>query len=579
MSLKSSVVVAFIVIAVLVCSAFSVIADDTRKGSLQSDVITTVPRTMTYQGIIKNGDDEPIPESFFDVTFCIFDAETDGNQEWTETIINIETDSEGRFTTTFANVDLGFDEDYWLEMEIASEVLTPRQKLNMTPFAGASVVSDYAWDANMLAGNSSDYYATADHSHSEAAGWVDDGPVVRSETSTDDVGIGTSSPQAKLHAASSTGGPWGTIYGQYTGNNNYGYLGGSSYGAFGSGNTAGVYGIHPASGNFGMIGCSAYGVYGRSEDGAAGYFYGDVQITDDLFVLNNVSVGTQVTATALDIVSFRMNNGATAGYVLTSDAAGYGTWQALNAVQGSGTTNRISKFTSANSIGDSQIFDNGTNVGIGLTSPAVKLDVNGDIWARNGLIIDNSIQVGDLIEATRIWIDQFRLTLGASSNYVLTSDAAGNGTWQALNAIGGSGTNNYIPRFNSANSVTNSIIFDNGTNVGIGTISPTSKLDVNGATRFRGSSIIDGNMSVANNIDANKITISQFQKMGGASAGYVLTSDASGNGTWQALPSSINSETIGQLESKLNEMMDIIEAQNAKIEQLENKIANLERNR
>lgn len=43
----------------------------------------------------------------------------------------------------------------------------------------------------------------------------------------------------------------------------------------------------------------------------------------------------------------------------------------------SGTTNYVSKFTSANTIGNSQIFDNGTNVGIGTASPSAKLEVNG----------------------------------------------------------------------------------------------------------------------------------------------------------------------------------------------------------
>ena len=44
-------------------------------------------------------------------------------------------------------------------------------------------------------------------------------------------------------------------------------------------------------------------------------------------------------------------------------------------VKGTGTINRISKFTASGTIGDSQIFDNGTNVGIGTTSPQARLDV------------------------------------------------------------------------------------------------------------------------------------------------------------------------------------------------------------
>ena len=45
-------------------------------------------------------------------------------------------------------------------------------------------------------------------------------------------------------------------------------------------------------------------------------------------------------------------------------------------ISGSGTTNYIPKFTSSSAIGNSQIFDNGTNVGIGTATPSVKLQVD-----------------------------------------------------------------------------------------------------------------------------------------------------------------------------------------------------------
>jgi hypothetical protein len=47
-----------------------------------------------------------------------------------------------------------------------------------------------------------------------------------------------------------------------------------------------------------------------------------------------------------------------------------------NPVTGTGTNNYVAKFTSSSSIGASQIFDNGTSVGIGNTAPINQLDLN-----------------------------------------------------------------------------------------------------------------------------------------------------------------------------------------------------------
>jgi len=44
----------------------------------------------------------------------------------------------------------------------------------------------------------------------------------------------------------------------------------------------------------------------------------------------------------------------------------------------------------------------------------------------------------------------------------------------AAGGIEGSGTTNYVPKFTGASTIGNSLIYDNGTNVGIGTTSPTS---------------------------------------------------------------------------------------------------------
>ena len=57
-----------------------------------------------------------------------------------------------------------------------------------------------------------------------------------------------------------------------------------------------------------------------------------------------------------------------------------------------------------------------------------------------------------------------------------------NYTVGAFTGVGGSGTTNYISKWTASGTLGNSLIFDNGTNVGIGTSSPTQKLTIGGTT-------------------------------------------------------------------------------------------------
>jgi hypothetical protein len=112
----------------------------------------------------------------------------------------------------------------------------------------------------------------------------------------------------------------------------------------------------------------------------------------------------------------------------TSPAAGAVNWriddvkvtaEAVPSSSASGSLNFIPKFQSVNSLTNSQIFDNGTNVGIGTTAPSAKLDVNGTFKLVNG---------------------------SQGANKVLTSDANGLASWVAPTLTGApvSGSTNYI---------------------------------------------------------------------------------------------------------------------------------------
>ena len=134
----------------------------------------------------------------------------------------------------------------------------------------------------------------------------------------------------------------------------------------------------------------------------------------------------------------------------------------------------------------------GGNLGIGITNPSQKLEVNGTIQTTG-----------------------FKLTTGAVNSYVLTADANGVGTWQASTGGGSGGASDKIFEDNSSIEVIDTgsngyIIFktDNtenmrlvsGGNLGIGVTNPTQKLDVNGtakATLFSGN--LNGHTVTATN--------------------------------------------------------------------------------
>jgi hypothetical protein len=68
-----------------------------------------------------------------------------------------------------------------------------------------------------------------------------------------------------------------------------------------------------------------------------------------------------------------------------------------------------------------------------------------------------------------------KLTIGTGLSF---NDGTLTATGGATGTVTGSGTSGYIARWSSASNIVNSIIFDNGTNVGIGTTNPSKNLEI-----------------------------------------------------------------------------------------------------
>jgi hypothetical protein len=97
----------------------------------------------------------------------------------------------------------------------------------------------------------------------------------------------------------------------------------------------------------------------------------------------NAGFRLDVNGTARIVGATRIDNLAGTGTrMVVADANGVMSTQALG-IAGSGTLNRLAKFTAAGTVGDSQVFDNGTNVGIGTDSPSLLFSVLNKVGIDN----------------------------------------------------------------------------------------------------------------------------------------------------------------------------------------------------
>ena len=193
--------------------------------------------------------------------------------------------------------------------------------------------------------------------------------------------------------------------------------------------------------------------------------------------------------------------GEAAGRVLISDATGNATWQAVGgsgAVTGSGTLDFIPKWTpSGTQLGNSLLFDNGSNVGVGTTTPTHRLNVSHGGSTGIGVTSTSGFSVVD-IDA-------------ASGDAALRFGKAGVNQWNTRNRP----ADDYYEIFELGGGGSRFVIQDGTGNVGIGeTANPTYKLDVlhGGSTGIRSRS--SGSFSVVDIDAASGDAALRFAKAG-----------------------------------------------------------------
>jgi trimeric autotransporter adhesin len=219
----------------------------------------------------------------------------------------------------------------------------------------------------------------------------------------------------------------------------------------------------------------AYGRVTVASSGAAGGVtsFTNTSGTFVAFGTDNASATGNVTVGTVDLT-------ATGTPSATSFLRGDNTWSEISGVDGSGTTNYVAKWSDTDTITDSVIYDNGTNVGIGTTTPGARLEVKSaapntffaDFISSTGSgsakIYENSnghpvLYMADATGTTTIVLNSSEVSYLISGNIII-GGTADNGNLLQVQGTG---------------------YFDD--NVGIGATSPSQKLHVSGNARVTGA--------------------------------------------------------------------------------------------
>ena len=219
--------------------------------------------------------------------------------------------------------------------------------------------------------------------------------------------------------------------------------------------------------------------------------YGTINVTDD-----DITWGNTTTIKLLGKIRDSAGNLGTDGQVLTADASGFTVWEtpaAGSGLSGSGTTNRITKWTGTSSLGNSNITDDGENISVGLANGDVSINVgsagsygvylkrNNTTEATLNTAVYNSIYNGTLLGHN---LDQALGHINTTLN-AYYMDLGGRGS----SGIGGTSSGIFFGmKAASTSTETNLLTLDENGNVGIGGVTaPAQKLHVSGTARITGS--------------------------------------------------------------------------------------------
>jgi hypothetical protein len=189
---------------------------------------------------------------------------------------------------------------------------------------------------------------------------------------------------------------------------------------------------------------------------------------------------------------------------------------------GAGTSGQTLRHNGTSWVANSILFNNGTNIGIGTTTPIAKLDI-----PDTGVSGDTLLRAGNSSYFFRVTNGQYpRTEINANGSVmpltVRQTSASGSGTLSLGNASANSHITTYSANENlriQPNGTGNILLSYNSGNVGIGTSTPTYKLEVNGTALFN-QPVIVGTPTINSHAATKSYVDSLIAGGSGSTVGY-----------------------------------------------------------